>query len=51
VTGREEDYSLLGHARDVKALIERLGAREAVLVGHGWGANPTWAMALLYPSR
>jgi epoxide hydrolase A/B len=37
VTERAEDYSLLRHADDVKALMGGLGAREVVLVGHDWG--------------
>jgi len=50
VTPRVEDYSLLQHAEDVKALIASLGPRNAVLVGHDWGANLVWAMALRYPA-
>lgn len=49
VTPRVEDYGLLQHGEDVRALIALLGAREAVLVGHDWGANLVWAMALRYP--
>jgi len=49
VTTRQEDYSLLKHAADVRALLAALGASEATLVGHDWGANLVWAMALLYP--
>jgi pimeloyl-ACP methyl ester carboxylesterase len=50
VTEPVEDYSLLRHAEDVKALAEALGVDRATFVGHDWGANLTWAMALLYPS-
>ena len=46
---RLEDYSLTSHAADVKALIDSLGAAQATLVGHDWGANLVWAMALRYP--
>ena len=49
VLPRVEDYSMLRHVEDVKALIGALGAREAVLIGHDWGANLTWATTLLYP--
>jgi len=49
VTSRVEDYSLLQHAEDVRALIALLGAQEAVLMGHDWGANLVWMMALHYP--
>src|SRR5207244_9904208 len=50
VTARVEDYSLLQHGQDVSALIASLGADKAVLVGHDWGANLVWAMALRYPA-
>ena len=50
VLPRIEDYSLLRHAADVAALIKELGAREAVLVGHDWGANLTWTVSLLFPT-
>jgi pimeloyl-ACP methyl ester carboxylesterase len=49
VTVDVRDYSLLQHARDVKALIDHLGAKEAVIVGHDWGANLMWIMPMLYP--
>ena len=49
VLPRVEDYSLLRHVEDVAGLIHALGAREAVVVGHDWGANLTWAMAQLRP--
>jgi pimeloyl-ACP methyl ester carboxylesterase len=49
VTPDVADYSLSNHARDVKALIDHLGAKEAVVIGHDWGANLTWMMAMLYP--
>ncbi|MEO8179206.1 MAG: alpha/beta hydrolase [Deltaproteobacteria bacterium] len=44
-----EAYGLLRHTSDVRALISALGAREAVLVGHDWGANLAWALALQHP--
>lgn len=43
------DYSILQHARDVKALIDELGAEQATLIGHDWGANIMWIMPMLYP--
>ncbi len=50
VMERVEDYGLLRHAEDVKGLLDLLSEDGAALVGHDWGANLTWAMALLYPS-
>jgi pimeloyl-ACP methyl ester carboxylesterase len=49
ITPNVRDYSLLQHAKDVKALIDHLGAKEAVVVGHDWGANLMWIMPMLYP--
>lgn len=49
VTSNVKDYSLFQHARDVKALIDHIGDKQAVVVGHDWGANLMWLMAQLYP--
>jgi pimeloyl-ACP methyl ester carboxylesterase len=49
VTPHVRDYSLLQHAKDIKALIDHLGANEAVVVGHDWGSNIMWIMPMLYP--
>jgi epoxide hydrolase A/B len=48
VSARTEDYSLLSHAQDMTALIATLGD-QPVLVGHDWGANLMWALAVLHP--
>jgi pimeloyl-ACP methyl ester carboxylesterase len=49
VTPDVSDYSLLQHAKDVKALIDHIGAKDAVVAGHDWGANLMWTMPMLYP--
>ena len=49
VTTNVRDYSLLQHAKDVKALIDHIGAKEVVVAGHDWGANLMWTMPMLYP--
>jgi pimeloyl-ACP methyl ester carboxylesterase len=49
VTPDVRDYSLFQHASDVKALIDHIGAKEVVVVGHDWGANLMWIMPMLYP--
>ena len=49
VTPQVQDYSILQHASDVKALIDHLGAKTATVVGHDWGANIMWLMPMLYP--
>jgi len=33
------------------ALLDELGERAAIFVGHDWGANVAWHMALLHPER
>ncbi len=49
VTDNIRDYSLFQHAEDIKALIDQLGEKEVVVMGHDWGANLTWLLPLLYP--
>lgn len=49
VTPHVRDYSLQQHAKDIKALIDHLGAKEAVVVGHDWGSNIMWTLPMLYP--
>jgi pimeloyl-ACP methyl ester carboxylesterase len=49
VSPRVDDYALLNHMADMRALISALSADQVVLVGHDWGANLAWAMALRYP--
>jgi len=51
VTPEVRDYSLFHHASDVKALIDYLGAEQAVVIGHDWGANLMWIMPMLYPQK
>lgn len=42
-------YTLLHLVGDMVALVAALGAREAVIVGHDWGAPVAWHAALLRP--
>ena len=46
---RVEDYRTSRLADDVTGLIRHLGAREAAVVGHDWGAAVAWAVAQHYP--
>lgn len=46
---RDADLETLG--RDVLALIEALGERSAIVVGHDWGAAAAYAAASLEPAR
>jgi pimeloyl-ACP methyl ester carboxylesterase len=45
------EYDIIHLTGDVAALIEALGEREAVVVGHDWGAIVAWQAALLVPER
>lgn len=44
-----EEYTLPHLVGDVTALIGALGAEDAVVVGHDWGAPVAWTTALLRP--
>jgi pimeloyl-ACP methyl ester carboxylesterase len=44
-----ENYRIGKLADDVTGLIRHLGAREAAVVGHDWGAVVAWAVAQHYP--
>jgi pimeloyl-ACP methyl ester carboxylesterase len=49
IPGRDADQETL--SRDPLALIDALGAREAVLIGHDWGASAAYGAAALDPER
>jgi pimeloyl-ACP methyl ester carboxylesterase len=42
-------YDALTLAADVAGLIRALGERDAVVVGHGWGAHVAWTLAAAHP--
>jgi pimeloyl-ACP methyl ester carboxylesterase len=46
-----EAYDIVTLAGDVVALMDALGERQAVVVGHDWGAPVAWHTALLHPER
>lgn len=46
-----EHYTLLHLVGDMVALLDALGAEQAVIVGHDWGAPVAWHAALLRPDR
>jgi len=46
-----EAYSMRHMTADVAGLLDALGERSAVVVGHDWGAPIAWHCALLYPER
>ncbi len=43
------EYTVLHLIGDLVALVAQLGERQAVIVGHDWGANIAWTAALLRP--
>jgi pimeloyl-ACP methyl ester carboxylesterase len=47
----DSDYSMLSLGRDVLALIEDFGHKQAFVIGHDWGAVATYAAAILRPDR
>jgi pimeloyl-ACP methyl ester carboxylesterase len=49
IPGRDADQKTL--AQDAVALIEALGAGEAVVIGHDWGAPAAYGAAALAPDR
>jgi pimeloyl-ACP methyl ester carboxylesterase len=49
IPARDADGETL--ARDALSLIEALGAREAILVGHDWGASAVYGAATLAPEK
>jgi pimeloyl-ACP methyl ester carboxylesterase len=46
---RIEDYTILHTVGDVVALVDALGERQAVVIGHDWGAPVAWSAAMMRP--
>lgn len=46
---KDRDYSVTALGRDVAALVEAFGEKEAMVVGHDWGAAAAYAAASLAP--
>src|ERR1700739_3873870 len=49
IPDRDTDQETL--ARDPLTLIEALGARDAIVIGHDWGASAAYGAAALVPDR
>ena len=45
------DYDIAHLTGDLVALLDHFGYDSATFVGHDWGANVVWGMALLHPDR
>ena len=46
-----EDYDIQHVTADIAGIVEALGEKTAVLVGHDWGAIVAWNCMLLHPDR
>lgn len=46
-----EAYDIVTVAEDVVGVLDALGAEQAVIVGHDWGAAVAWHVALAHPER
>ena len=45
------DYDIKHLSGDLVALLDYYGYKDAIFVGHDWGANVVWRLALLHPER
>jgi epoxide hydrolase A/B len=48
---RIEDYTVFHLLGDLTGLLDQLGEKQAVLVGHDWGSIVAWTGALVRPDR
>lgn len=46
-----EEYNIINLASYVVGIIDALGEKQAILVGHDWGAGVAWFTVQLYPER
>ncbi|HMN46382.1 MAG TPA: alpha/beta hydrolase [Povalibacter sp.] len=46
-----EDYDIQHVTGDLVGILDALGEKQAILVGHDWGAIVTWHAMLLHPDR
>jgi pimeloyl-ACP methyl ester carboxylesterase len=46
-----DQFTLLHVVGDIVGLLDALGAEQAVIAGHDWGATTAWRAALLRPDR
>ncbi|MGO9489712.1 MAG: alpha/beta fold hydrolase [Solirubrobacteraceae bacterium] len=51
IPARVEDYDVLSLCLDMCGLLDAAGEQDAVFVGHDWGANVAWWMAVIHPDR
>jgi pimeloyl-ACP methyl ester carboxylesterase len=48
---RHEDYALAHAVADMLELLDHLGHKKAIWVGHDWGAPVVWSLASHHPER
>jgi pimeloyl-ACP methyl ester carboxylesterase len=46
-----EAYAIKEMCADIAGLVEGLGERQAILIGHDWGAPMVWHTSLFFPQR
>ena len=46
-----EAYDMISLTDDVVGLIDALGEKQAILIGHDWGAPIVWVTSIRYPER
>jgi pimeloyl-ACP methyl ester carboxylesterase len=46
-----EAYDVVSLCGDLCGLLDALGEESAIFVGHDWGANVVWQLAVLHPTR
>jgi len=46
-----EDYDIQHVTADLVGIVDAMGEKSAILVGHDWGAIVTWHAMLLHPDR
>lgn len=46
-----DDYDVEHLANDIVGLVDAMGEKQAILIGHDWGAIATWNTVLLHPDR
>jgi pimeloyl-ACP methyl ester carboxylesterase len=46
-----EDYSMKELTSDIAGLVDALGEKQAVVMGHDWGSPIAWHCALLHPDK
>jgi pimeloyl-ACP methyl ester carboxylesterase len=51
IHARHDDYAVEQIAADMIELLDALGAKKAIWVGHDWGSPVVWALAQHHPER